>query len=101
MASDLVERARRYADDPMWADHAEVPKRLMTALSDRITRQEAVIAGLVDALDNMVATASAIRAMSVSDEWATSSDHIHDLCGSDMSAAQSALAKAKESRDAQ
>jgi hypothetical protein len=34
--SDIVQRLRSCADDPMWADHAEVPKRLCAAAADEI-----------------------------------------------------------------
>ena len=34
--SDLVERLRGYAEDPMWDAHAEVPKQLLANAADRI-----------------------------------------------------------------
>lgn len=38
METDVAELLRRYADDPMWADHAEVPKSLLRAAIIEIER---------------------------------------------------------------
>ena len=40
MADDLVKRARAYANDPMWADHCEVPKAFMFKMVEEIERLE-------------------------------------------------------------
>jgi hypothetical protein len=41
--SDLVERLRLCAEDPMWDAHAEVSKALLTNAADRIQTLEAVL----------------------------------------------------------
>lgn len=49
MAS-LVEQLRLAADDPMWADHAEVPKAWLRRSIDHITELEAMCETLAGAL---------------------------------------------------
>ena len=39
----LTERLRLFADDPMWADHAEVPKVVLARAADRIEALEAAL----------------------------------------------------------
>lgn len=46
--SDLLETLRLAADDPMWADHAEVPKKLLRHTVDRIEALERENAALRD-----------------------------------------------------
>lgn len=38
----LAERLQACADDPMWADHAEVPKRLCSAAATALTSLSAL-----------------------------------------------------------
>ena len=40
--TDLVKRARTYANDPMWADHCEVSKAFMHKMADEIERRVSV-----------------------------------------------------------
>ena len=42
--SDLLETLRLAADDPMWANHAEVPKKLLRHTVDRIEYLEREVA---------------------------------------------------------
>ena len=41
MNRGLIEVLRQWADDPMWADHAEVPKIVLRKAADRIAALEA------------------------------------------------------------
>jgi hypothetical protein len=48
--SDLVKRLRGSADDPMWADHAEISKTVLTRAADRIEVLEAALRKAVSVL---------------------------------------------------
>jgi hypothetical protein len=41
---DLLETIRLAADDPMWADHAEIPKKLLRHVADRLEALERQLA---------------------------------------------------------
>lgn len=47
---DIVERLRACADDPMWAHHAEIPKRWCADAADEIARLRADLATSMETL---------------------------------------------------
>jgi len=48
--TDIVERLRACEDDPMWADHAEIPKLWCKQAADEIERLEAKASQLASTL---------------------------------------------------
>lgn len=47
--ADLIARLRAGADDPMWADHCEMPKRTARAAADALAEKPSVREPLSDA----------------------------------------------------
>jgi hypothetical protein len=60
--SDLVKRLRGSADDPMWADHAEISKTVLTRAADRIEQLEAALREVAIHNDNITKTIRAALA---------------------------------------
>lgn len=52
--TDIVERLRACENDPMWADHAEIPKLWCKEAADEIGRLRALNTEMYSALDQMV-----------------------------------------------
>jgi hypothetical protein len=61
MAEHLIKRLRACAEDPMWANHAEVPKSLLSAAAAELERLATVRDGLWVELERLRVSASVGR----------------------------------------